>query len=104
MRGDTEPGTCTSVRTSALGNRRHNDSSTFSPPRMPVSQSCTSTTRRPAHGGVRPGSDPWSAGADPGLTPLATSVMRAPAHFGVHLADAIDGSFPREGLDALAAA
>ena len=46
--GDTEPCTCTSVSRSAPGKRRQSDSSTFSPPRMPVSQSCTSTTRRPA--------------------------------------------------------
>ena len=44
MSGDTEPGTCTSVSRSAEGNSRQIDSSTFSPPRMPVSQSCTSAT------------------------------------------------------------
>ena len=37
--GDTDPGTCISVKISALGNSSSNASSTFSPPRMPVSQS-----------------------------------------------------------------
>ena len=41
MVGDTDPGTCSSVKSSASGNRSQSTSSAFSPPRMPVSQSCT---------------------------------------------------------------
>src|SRR3954463_14194817 len=39
--GDTDPGTWTSVKSSASGNRSHRTSSAFSPPRIPVSQSWT---------------------------------------------------------------
>src|SRR3954451_8018455 len=43
--GETEPGTWTRVNSSACGKRSHRTSSAFSPPRMPVSQSCTSAIR-----------------------------------------------------------
>src|SRR4051794_25736231 len=42
--GDTDPGTWTSVKSSASGNRSHRTSSAFSPPRMPVSQSWTNAS------------------------------------------------------------
>ena len=39
MTGETEPRTCTSVNSSASGNRSQMTSSAFSPPRIPVNQS-----------------------------------------------------------------
>src|SRR6266478_6566456 len=41
---DTEPGTCRSVKRSAAGKSSQKTSRQRSPPRMPVSQSCTSAT------------------------------------------------------------
>src|SRR6267143_3284789 len=40
----TLPARCTSVKSVACGNSSHKTSSTFSPPLMPTSQSCTSAT------------------------------------------------------------
>ena len=45
MAGDTAPRRCSSVSSLTRGQRRHSTSRHFSPPRMPVSQSCTNTTR-----------------------------------------------------------
>jgi len=41
MVADTDPGTCSRVNNSAAGYRSQSTSSTFSPPRIPVSQSWT---------------------------------------------------------------
>ena len=48
MRDDTDPGTRTRVVSGASGKISQTASRTFSPPRMPVSQSWTRATRRPA--------------------------------------------------------
>ena len=50
-RRDASPARARASADRPSGNSRQSDSSTFSPPRMPVSQSCTSTTRRPVQGG-----------------------------------------------------
>src|SRR5712692_2215943 len=44
MVGETLPGTCTKVKRSASGKISQKTSKHFSPPRIPVSQSCTSAT------------------------------------------------------------
>src|SRR6478735_4663169 len=96
--GDTEPGTCTRVRMSAEGKSRHKHSSTFSPPRMPVSQSCTSTTRRPAHGSGTAPSTSGVRGSEPDVAPgtLSASDMKDLPIDRLH---ALDGALPRERAD-----
>src|SRR5215468_6293353 len=44
MVGETLPGACTTVKRSASGKSSQKTSKHFSPPRIPVSQSCTSAT------------------------------------------------------------
>src|SRR6266508_4510180 len=59
MTGATEPGTWSRVKRSASGNSSQNTSRQRSPPRIPVSQSCTKATfmARRLGGGLRPPSD-----------------------------------------------
>src|SRR5258706_15872544 len=53
MIGETLPGTCSSVNRSASGNSSQKTPRHRSPPRMPVSQSCTRATRSPRANAVR---------------------------------------------------
>src|SRR5690606_21245579 len=92
--GDTAPRACTSVSRSAPGKKRQSVSSTFSPPRMPVSQSCTSTTRLP----------PVSSGAAPAATCPPASATTLLVDLVVQPADARHRAFPRKRLHPFVAA
>ncbi len=75
---DTAPGTCSSVKICASGQSAQSASSTFSPPRMPVSQSWTSATRQPAVGGRGPAASGAVAHRHPASTTLVVDA-RGPA-------------------------